>query len=373
MRQWLSEPLPYAVKRALQRLRCTDDVHRIAVMPDMHLAEGICIGTVMATTRLIYPEAVGGDIGCGMAAVRFTGSAALSFDERKAAKVLSGLARIVPSIRQGDGASRRSLPEHLRDKRLSDQRLEKFKSRDARVQLGTLGRGNHFLELQTDENGDLWLMVHSGSRMMGGTIRDHHLRSATRAATGFLYLESETKNGRAYLQDMAWALQYAQENRQEMIRVTVRLLEDVLGITADWPSMVDCQHNHVRQELHQGGSYWVHRKGAIWAGDGVPGIIPGSMGTVSYHVEGRGHEASLQSSSHGAGRAMSRGNAHRAIHLDQLRREMKGVWFDQRRLVQLRDEAPSAYKDIVRVMRAQRKLTKILRVLRPVLSYKAMP
>lgn len=372
VKQWLAEPLPQGVRQALDRLRRTDDVRRIAVMPDVHLAEDVCIGTVVATTRLLYPDAVGGDIGCGMSTVRFNGQAALLSDEQTAAKVLHGLARIVPSIRHGSGGVRREIPEYLMDLPLSDPALEKLKKRDARVQLGTLGRGNHFLELQTDEEGSLWLMVHSGSRMMGGAIRDHHLRNATRAATGFLYVDSDTKHGRDYLQDMCWALQYAEENRQKMIRSTVRMVEDVFGITADWSSAVSCHHNHVRPEMCEGVRCWIHRKGAIWAGYGVPGIIPGSMGTASYHVEGRGHEASLQSSSHGAGRVMSRGQACRTIGINQLKREMKGVWFDQRHIAHLRDEAPSAYKDITRVMRAQRELTKILRVLRPVLSYKAV-
>ncbi|MCW5800229.1 MAG: RtcB family protein [Nitrospira sp.] len=372
VKQWLAEPLSHAVRRALDQLRRTDDVHRIAVMPDVHLAEDVCIGTVMATTRLLYPQAVGGDIGCGMSTVRLNGQAALLSDERTAAKMLHKLARIVPSIRHSSGVVNRHIPEYLMDLSLSDPVLEKLKKRDARVQLGTLGRGNHFLEFQTDEEGSLWLMVHSGSRMMGGAIRDHHLRNAAEATTGFLYVDSDTKHGRAYLQDMCWALQYAEENRQEMIRSTVRLVEDVIGITADWSSAVSCHHNHVRQEMCEGVLYWVHRKGAIWAGYGVPGIIPGSMGTASCHVEGRGHEASLQSSSHGTGRVMSRGHAYRTMCIDQLKREMKGVWFDQRHLAHLRDEAPSAYKDITRVMRAQRELTKIFRVLRPVLSYKAV-
>ncbi|MDH5667707.1 MAG: RtcB family protein [Nitrospira sp.] len=369
---WLAEPLPKDVERALVRLRATDDVFQIAVMPDVHLADEVCIGTVVATTRLIYPEAVGGDIGCGMAAVRFNCKAAVLSDERTAAKVLYGLIRTIPAIRHGTGTAVCQLPEPLRDMPLSDQRLEKLKSRDARVQLGTLGRGNHFLEFQADEEGALWLMVHSGSRMIGQAIREHHLRAATCASTDLRYLESDKQSGVAYLRDVDWALQYAEENRLALMRSTVCLMEDLFGVTADWPTVFSCHHNHVRLETHFGSQWWVHRKGAIWAGAGVKGIIPGSMGTASYHVEGRGHEASLQSSSHGAGRLLSRRDARRTIRIDQLKREMRGVWFDQRHLSRLCDEAPSAYKDITRIMRAQRELTKILRVVRPVLNYKAV-
>lgn len=372
VRWWLAEPLPKPVEQALDRLARTDDVCRIAVMPDVHLADDVCIGTVVATTRTIYLDAVGGDIGCGMAAIRFNSEASLLFDERAAAKVLDGLSCVVPSIRHGAASVVGQLPDHLRAMPLSDRGLERFKERDARVQLGTLGRGNHFLEFQADEKGVLWLMVHSGSRSMGPAIRELHLQKATRTATGLWFLESDSQNGLAYLQDLTWALAYAEENRQAMIRATVSLMENLFDITADWSSGFSCHHNHVRQEIHEGCQWWVHRKGAIGAGIGVKGIIPGSMGTASYHVEGRGHAASLESSSHGAGRAMRRGEAHRTIRLEQLKREMKGVWFDQRHLSRLCDEAPSAYKDITHVMRAQRELTKILRVVRPVLSYKAI-
>src|ERR1044071_3380685 len=150
VRQWLTEPLPTRVEQALERLARTDDVCHIAVMPDVHLTDEICIGTVVATTRLIYPDAVGGDIGCGIAAVRFDGPASLLSDERVAAKVLHGLSHTVPSIRHGARSAVTQLPENLRDVPLSDQRLERLKERDARIQLGTLGRGNHFLEFQTD-------------------------------------------------------------------------------------------------------------------------------------------------------------------------------------------------------------------------------
>jgi tRNA-splicing ligase RtcB (3'-phosphate/5'-hydroxy nucleic acid ligase) len=371
VKQWLADPLPKEVERAVVRLERTEDVCRLALMPDVHLAEDVCIGTVIATTRLIYPSAVGGDIGCGVAAIRFDGKAIILSNEQAAANVLHGLNRMVPSIRHGVTTAAPRLPSHLEEMPLSHQHLERLKKRDARVQFSTLGRGNHFLEFQVDEEDALWLMVHSGSRMIGQAICNHHLRNATRGSTGLYYLPCDTESGAEYLCDVAWALQYAQENRQAVIRATVGLMEDLFGITADWSSLSSCHHNHVRQEFHCGNRYWVHRKGAIEAGVGVAGIIPGSMGTASYHVEGRGCEASLQSSSHGAGRVMSRRDAHRVISVDQFMREMKGIWFDQRHLRRFRDEAPSAYKDIARVMRAQQELTKIVRVVRPVLSYKA--
>jgi tRNA-splicing ligase RtcB len=155
-----------------------------------------------------------------------------------------------------------------------------------------------------------------------------------------------------------------------MLRATETLLEDLFGIRFLWDSLIHANHNHVRQELHFGRDLLVHRKGALPAADGQAGVIPGSMGSASFHVTGRGCEQSLLSSSHGAGRALSRSEAAERISPRQLAREMHSVWFDQRLLRQLCDEAPSAYKDVYAVMRAQRELTRIERELRPLLSYK---
>jgi tRNA-splicing ligase RtcB len=366
---WLAEPLPPAVETALDRLAETDDVCRIAVMPDVHLAADVCIGTVVATRRLLYPAAVGGDIGCGVAALRFDSPVALLRDEAAAAKVLAGLYELVPAI-QHPVARARSLPPHLEADSLTDPRLERMKQREGRLQLGTLGRGNHFLELQSDEEGSLWLMLHSGSRAMGQAVRDHHVRNATASRTGLGYLDSESDAGRAYLADLAWVLRYAEENRRLMAQTVARLLHDRLGVDADWSAFVSCHHNHVRRELHDGAEVWVHRKGAIPAAAGELGIIPGSMGSSSFHVEGRGHEPALGSSSHGAGRALSRTEARKTISRRDVIRQLEGVLFDHRRAEQLRDEAPSAYKDIRAVMRAQHDLTRVIRRLQPALNYK---
>lgn len=372
MQTWLSEPLPKDVGQALDRLCRSYDAQYVAVMPDVHLSEDVCIGTVLATTHVLYPDAVGGDIGCGVSSVQISGDAIQLADERMAAKLLHGLSRFIPAIRRGAHMKVASPPDCLTEVALSDSRLERLKDRQAIAQLGTLGRGNHFLEFQRDLNERLWLTVHSGSRMMGQAIRDHHLKSALHARTGLRYLEAFSTSGEAYRFDMGWALTYAEANRRAIIQTAVCLVEELLNVTADWTTYVSCTHNHVRQEHHFGTEWWVHRKGAMMAQEGVEGIIPGSMGTESYHVEGRGHAASLCSSSHGAGRVLSRGEAHRVIRVEQFRREMRGIWFDQRHLSKLRDEAPSAYKDITHVMRAQRELTKIIRVLRPVLNYKAV-
>jgi tRNA-splicing ligase RtcB len=185
-------------------------------------------------------------------------------------------------------------------------------------------------------------------------------------------LDVDSDEGRAYLADLRWALAYAEASRAAMLAAVRDVLRDVFAAEAEPLSRIDCLHNFARQEEHGGDVLWVHRKGALSAAPGEAGIIAGSMGTASYHVTGRGLEASLCSSSHGAGRVMSRSDARRRVSPRDLAKQMRGVWFDHRRAGQLRDEAPAAYKDIDEVMRAQRELTRIGRRLRPLLSFKGV-
>ena len=212
-------------------------------------------------------------------------------------------------------------------------------------------------------------MIHSGSRAMGQAITQHHVsRAETRKPMASFDLESET--GQAYLNDMSWGLKYAAHNRLRMAMAVEQLMTKLFNVEADWESWINCHHNHVLREEHFGVQLWIHRKGAQSAHAHQAGVIPGSMGTASFHVEGRGCPESLCSSSHGAGRRMSRSEARRSVSERQLHQQMGATRFDQRRSAALRDEAPAAYKDIYAVMRAQRALTKITNELRPLLSYK---
>jgi tRNA-splicing ligase RtcB len=233
-----------------------------------------------------------------------------------------------------------------------------------------VGRGSHFLEGQAVAEGWLSLRVHRGSRAIGQAISEHHLRQATPSTTGLLFLEADSEAGQAYLHDLDWASRYAEASRRAMLDAAAALVAELFGAGADGGSVIHCNHNHVRRETHLGGELWVHRKGAVSAGDDEPGIIPGSMGTPGFHVAGRGCAEALGSSSHGAGRRMSRTQALRRVRADDLERQLGDVWFDHRLAGRLRDEAPSAYKDIHAVMRAQRDLTRIVCSLRPLLSYK---
>ena len=356
--RFLAGPLGSEVERALRRLAAAPDVVHLAVMPDVHLAEEVCVGVAMATTRLVYPAAVGGDIGCGMAAIRFDGEAARLRDR---AALLSGLRERVPR-----GRHRRAdfcpWPDDLDPERLSTPTLGALARGDGRAQLGTLGSGNHFIELQVDGDGALWLMLHSGSRAIGPAVRSHHAR-------GLVGLDGD--EAAAYVGDMEWALAYAEANRRALLARACDAVSAALGAAPVDDSLITCVHNHVCRQQHGGRALWVHRKGAMPAAAGQPGVVPGSMGTSSYHVEGRGNPEALASSAHGAGRAMSRSEARRRISPRELVRQMGEVTWDARRAALLRDEAPGAYKDIQRVMRAQSSLVRIVRRLDPLLSYKA--
>lgn len=374
VRSWLTKPLSSDVAQSIERLCRADDVRHVAVMPDVHLANEVCVGVAMATQRLVYPSAVGSDIGCGMAAIGFEADAGLLASERAAARVLAGMYRLIPSIKHPREAVAEKLPAGLQDASLSDPRLEKLRDRDGRFQFGTLGRGNHFVELQADEQDRLWLMVHSGSRGMGQAITAHHLKKARGDGQidKLVRFDAESLAGQAYLTDVAWAVGYAEQNRLAIIAAVERLLDELFDVAVNRETLIHSNHNHVRRETHDGQDYWVHRKGALSAANEEPGVIPGSMGSASFHVVGRGEESALCSSSHGAGREFSRGEASNKINVRRLEREMHGVWFDHRHAAMLRDEAPSAYKDIKAVMRAQRDLTRIERQLRPLVSYKGL-
>ena len=366
---WLSEPLSRDVVRSVDRLRRSEDVQHVALMPDVHLSRDVCIGAVVATNDLVYPSAVGGDIGCGMAALAFDAEATAIDNQRAAAGILQGLYEQVPANKHRQA---RSLPEELRQLQLSDTRLQRLADREGRVQLGTLGRGNHFLEFQSDQEGRLWVMIHSGSRAMGQAILQRYSNSANCGRAGLKCLDAAEGQGQSYLADVHWARSYASHNRLAMLAAVTDLVESLFSVKADWESMIHCDHNHVQREEHHGEMRWIHRKGAQSAESDELGIIPGSMGAASFHTAGRGCPESLKSCSHGAGRKLSRTEARQQISGKEFSRQVGGLWYDQRRAAKLRDEAPSAYKDIRRVMKAQRDLTRVIRELHPVLTYKGI-
>jgi len=368
MYSWLIAPLDNDVRNVIERIRRAHDVQHVAVMPDVHLAADVCVGVVVGTSHWIYPQAVGGDIGCGILAIPFDIGADSFGSPTIAGKVLAQLSKAVPARRWNRKAMIAPPTEILSS--LSHPQLDAELHRHGLLEFATLGSGNHFSELQRDEEGRLWLMVHSGSRAMGPAIRDHHLLLAESMGSGLRALDVHSDQGRAYLHDANWARQYAAANRHQIAINIEAVLSTTLNARLQWELAISTDHNHVAKETHDDANLWVHRKGAMAIGEGEYGALPGSMGAMSYHVQGRGCAKALRSSAHGAGRLQSRTEARRSVTSRDLERQMTGIWYDYRHTEQLRDEAPSAYKDIRSVVRAQRELVKIVRVLHPVLNYK---
>ena len=369
---WTAGPLPRGVEDVLQRLCRTEGVTHVAVMPDVHLAAEFCVGTVVASDTFLYPNAVGGDIGCGMLALQFAASDdGPALDATAAARILGEL-QMACSTRRHHRRTVPPLPPELASAPLSDPALRaQLQGDDCRTQLGTLGAGNHFLELQRDAS-TLWLMLHTGSRHLGQCILHHHLPKCRRLDTGIFALPIDSADGRAYLHDVQIARAWARENRRLLAQAAAGVLERILGLTALPGTHYDCDHNHVSPETHFGHQWFIHRKGATAAHASQKGLIPGSMGTLSFHTTGLGNPESLASSSHGAGRALSRTEARNTITLSALRQQIRHVWYDARLERHLREEAPSAYKDATKVMHAQAALTAITRRLSPVLVYKGV-
>jgi tRNA-splicing ligase RtcB len=351
----------------------------LALMPDAHLGLGATVGSVIPTLGAIIPAAVGVDIGCGMIAVR---TQYVLKDLPKNRKTLrEDIERAIPL---SAGHNNRTVlptaePRIAELKRLAakagfnpGQYVEKWE-----LQLGSLGSGNHFIEVCADESDAVWLFLHSGSRGVGNKIAQHHIGVAQRVVTksrvhlpdrDLAYLEEGTPEFERYIAELRWAQHFALLNREEMMdRVTTRFGHWVRGRVREL-ERINCHHNFTQQETHYGKSVWVSRKGAIKAGPGDPGLIPGSMGTASYVVEGRGNPASLNSSPHGAGREYSRNAARKAFSLEELKKAMRGIEF--RASEAFIDEIPAAYKPIDQVMHDAADLVTVRHKLRQLVNVK---
>lgn len=375
---------PYEIEtNAMRQLRAVAALpwvaHHVAVMPDVHAGRGATVGSVIALRQAVAPAAVGVDIGCGMLAARTNLTADMLPDNLRALRL-----ELEGAVPVGRACHREELVPRVDG--LTERRralLEAFASLAARVQhllgrarlqLGSLGGGNHFIELCLDTEQNVWVLLHSGSRRIGAALAEHHMAVAERllhnralpdpALSVFL---AGTPEFVAYRRDLFWAQEYAALNR----RVMLVEIEGVLR--GRWPDLeldavVACHHNYVAEERHYGEELLVTRKGAIRAGAGEPGIIPGSMGTRSYIVRGKGNALSFESASHGAGRRMSRTQARRAFSRADLARQTRGV--ECRKDRGIIDEAPKAYKNIERVMQQQADLVEIVHELHQVLCVK---
>ena len=355
--------------------------HHVAVMPDVHFGKGATVGSVVAMKDAVAPAAVGVDIGCGMGAVPTTLKASHLPDSLRAVRTAVEHAIPVgfsqhdrPVTRAGTqlGQEAKALMDEFSN--LTPQVKDLFGK--ASRQLGTLGGGNHFIELCVAQDDSVWLLLHSGSRNIGKSLAEVHISRARKLAHNQKLPDRDlavflagTDEMAAYRRDLFWAQRYAMLNRKVMMWLYADALRTVIpGMGVDPSREVWCHHNYVAEETHFGEQLLVTRKGAIRAGKGELGIIPGSMGTRSYIVRGRGCAESYESASHGAGRAMSRGQAKRQFTVKDLEKQTEGVECRKDRGVL--DEIPGAYKDIDTVMANQSELVEVVVELRQVMCVK---
>lgn len=355
----------------------------IAVMPDVHMGIGCTVGSVIATKNAIIPAAVGVDIGCGMVAVQTSLQASDLPDNLKA--IRDDIESVVPvgfAVRSGHSIKSRAAKqlelglEQILEKHPKIGNHGRLNQKWA-ASIGTLGGGNHFIELCLDEDDHIWIMLHSGSRGGGNLIGQYFIAEAKEYAhrkghilphADLAYLETGDQLFDDYWQALTWAQEFARLNRAEMLSDVIAVLRRHLPAFSLIEQAINCHHNYASLELYQGAEVFITRKGAIRAGKGELGIIPGSMGTRSYIVRGLGNESSFCSCSHGAGRRMSRAAAKRQFSISDIEAQTRGV--ECRKDIGVADEAPMAYKDIDQVMENQSDLVEIVATLKQVLCVK---
>ncbi len=373
---WASDIEPDTIRQAEKTARLPIVEGHVALMPDAHVGIGATVGSVIPTKNAVIPSAVGVDIGCGMIAAELD----LTEDQLpdNLEPLLSKIERAVPAgVGRGHDKAANAAGKWLSNHRPATS-LSAAQADKAAKQFGTLGSGNHFFELCIDERGRVWVVLHSGSRGIGNQLAQMHIAKARRLAKhaqlgledlDLAWFVQGTPEFEAYVTDMLWAQDYAKANRNSMMD---RAMAEVLRFIGSGKETrrINCHHNFTQPEVHQGRELWVTRKGAIRADVGDLGVIPGSMGTRSYIVEGKGNEASWTSCSHGAGRRHSRTKARKLFTNADLATAMAGkVWLADRAGALL-DEIPAAYKDIDQVMADQADLVTVLHTLHQVLNYK---
>ncbi len=372
IRMWLDDVEEGALSQAKNLANFPYAVKHIALMPDCHKGFGMPIGGVMATREVIVPNAVGVDIGCGMCAVQTSLS---ELPRKQLLELLSGIRSRIPlghrhhknsqdPGRMPDTGKRGSMPVVQRE------------FRSATRQIGTLGGGNHFIEIQKGTDGQIWIMIHSGSRNIGKQVADHYNRLAVKLnekwkspvprSHQLAYLPLGSEEGKRYIREMNYCVDFAFASRKLMMDRTIQVFESVVGRGFKTAPMINIAHNYAAFENHFGEDVVVHRKGATKADMDTTGIIPGSQGANSYIVKGKGNRDSFNSCSHGAGRTMGRKQAIRSLDLaaEVKKLEEKGVLHAIRKQSDL-EEAASAYKDISHVMELQRDLVDVLVELSP--------
>lgn len=367
---WCKNPEQGALDQAKNLAMLSFAFRHIVLLPDAHQGYGMPIGGVMASEKVIVPNAVGVDIGCGVRAVETS----LSEIDTDTLKEIATQIRVTTPLGFEHHKTRQGQMPKLRDIGLNelDVPIVSREFSNADRQIGTLGGGNHFIEVQKSDKGNIWIMLHSGSRNLGFKVANHYNKVAKQlnqkmsdlapSQHGLAFLPVKTKEFRLYFDEMNYCLAFAKKNRELMMQ---RIKEIVYARTsAKFGEEIDVHHNYAAKETHFGREVFVHRKGAISAKEGEIGIVPGSQGTNSYIVKGKGNPLSFNSCSHGAGRQMSRKGARKKLSLIEEQKKLAGIIHSVRGTRDL-DEAPGAYKDIDEVMREQEDLVSIETKLSP--------
>lgn len=353
----------------------------VALMPDAHTGLGSSVGTVFGTIDAVIPAAVGVDIGCGMIAVRtqFTATDLAGKDLTQLRDAIEAAIPLSPGNYNKDWILPGSAEDRCRElaKLAEETDVDLSHSPKWRQQLGSLGGGNHFIELCLDETDTVWMFLHSGSRGVGNKIAQKHIAIAKKLMAKWwipienndlAYLVQGTPEFGNYIKDLHWAQRFAFLNREEMMDRFSTCLSEFMGTDVEEVERINCHHNYTQREEHAGHTVWLTRKGAVNADEGRLALIPGSMGTASYVVEGKGNAQSLHSAPHGAGRRYSRTEARRRFTVEDLASRMTGIVY--RPGEAWIDEIPDAYKDIDQVMADSRDLVEIKHKLRQVMNVK---
>jgi tRNA-splicing ligase RtcB len=350
----------------------------LALMPDAHLGKGATVGSVIPTLGAIIPAAVGVDIGCGMIAVK-TQFKTADLKGKNLSALRHSIERSIP-LSAGNANRRLTETAKVRVAELESvapRNYDNITKGDWRLQLGSLGSGNHFIEVSLDEEDNVWLFLHSGSRGIGNQLATRHIREAQQYTAknritvpdrDLAYLVEGTPEFDAYIADLIWAQKFALANREEMMDRVIKDFQHWYGEPIQELERINCHHNFTQRENHFGRNVWLSRKGAILASEGTLGLVPGSMGTASYVVAGKGNKLALDSSPHGAGRNYSRSAARKKFSQEQLRAAMKGI--EYRDTDAFIDEIPQAYKDIDIVLRDAADLVEVRHTLRQILNVK---
>lgn len=378
---WATEIDENTIVQAQETAAMPFVVPHVALMPDAHSGKGAAVGTVIPTDGAVIPAAVGVDLGCGMSSIE-TRYTATDLEGLDLAELRAAIESVIPlspgnyntTIERAHTAERIATLEELADR----NNVDLSHSPKWREQLGSLGGGNHFIELCLDERDHVWLFLHSGSRGVGNKIAQHHIKIAQKLCKQWwielpnpelAYLVQGTHEFTTYIKELNWAQQFAALNREDMLDRFGAVFATWIG--ADDHGEVDritSHHNYTRLEEHFGRKVWLTRKGAVDAHEGVRSMIPGSMGTSSYVVEGKGCAPALHSAPHGAGRRMSRREAKRRFTVEDLAARMEGI--EYRAGEEWIDEIPDAYKPVEEVMAAAEPLVTILHTLRQLLNVK---